>query len=140
MIRSPLLALLLLPCLAAAEDGGEAAFAQACARCHTAGATTPAQPSPGPHLDPLVRSRTPEQLRAWLRAPHQVRPETRCDTRLLDEGERDLLLSYLATVSQPPAPPREELLRQQLQQEQAERRARKQRRADEARLPVRVKP
>jgi cytochrome c len=131
MTRKHLLALLLLPALAGAEDGGESAFNTACARCHSAppgsAKSAGAQSALGPALDALLTGRTPQQLRAWVRAPQQVRPDTRCDTRLLAAGDVDVLLSYLATRAQPPPPPRDELLRQQLQRDLAERRARKQR-------------
>ncbi|MFP2932745.1 hypothetical protein ACLESO_47885 [Pyxidicoccus sp. 3LG] len=58
----------------------------------------------------------------------------------MEEGELDLILSHLATLSQPPPLPRDEQLRQQLQQDLAERRARKKRQAAESSHPVRVKP
>ncbi|MBZ4420812.1 cytochrome c family protein [Myxococcus sp. RHSTA-1-4] len=144
-----LLALLLLPALTRAEETGERAFEQSCARCHPAspsaqkagrnGAKPASQrKSPGPQLDTVLSNRTPEQLRAWLQAPQKVRPETRCDTRMLAPGEVDAVLSYLATRSQPPPPPREELLRQQLQKELAERRARKQRQPADSAQPRRT--
>ncbi|NPC86320.1 c-type cytochrome, partial [Pyxidicoccus fallax] len=112
MKRSSLLALLLLPALSQAEDAGARAFDQACARCHPASPTpssqaAPSGAKPGLQLDAVLRGRTPEQLRAWLEAPQKVRPEARCDTRVLAPGELDAVLSYLATRAQPPPPPRE---------------------------------
>lgn len=139
MKRTHLLALLLLPALAGAEGDGEIAYSRACSRCHQDRApaqgtakSAGAAKAPGPQLDALLKSRSPEQLRAWVQAPHKVRPETRCDTRMLASQEVDSLLSFLATRAQPPPPPRDEQLRQQLQQELAERRAKKQRQAGDA--------
>lgn len=136
MTRTYLLALLLLPPLASAEEVGETAFKRACAGCHAAkvapGGKKKSTGEAAPELNALLVSRTPQQLRAWVQAPQKVRPQTQCDTRLLEASEVDSLLSYLATRSQPPPPPREELLRQQLQRELAERRARKQRQTDDA--------
>jgi len=136
MTRTSLLALLLLSPLASAEEGGETAFNRACAGCHAANVAPRGKKSTGgkaaPELEVLLGSRTPQQLREWVQAPHKVRPQTHCDTRLLEASEVDSLLSYLATRSQPPPPPREELLRQQLQRELAERRVRKQRQTDDA--------
>lgn len=150
MTRSPLLTLVLLPLLpgvAAAQDGGRTAFDQACARCHTADVSTQkpaarkatkaarAEPVRGPKLSEMLSQRTPEQLRTWIQSPHGVRPETRCDTRLLAEGDLELVLGYLATSAQPPPPPREELLRRQFKKELSERRAQKQRKAQNPSRP-----
>ncbi|WP_338268336.1 c-type cytochrome [Corallococcus caeni] len=125
--------LLLLAPLARAENRGEDLFNQACSRCHIAQAATRASPTSGlvgaskgsgPNLGELMPRRTYEQVRAWIQAPQRQRPETGCDTRMLAPSDVGALMSYLATVSQPPEPPRAERLRQELAQQVAERRAR----------------
>jgi cytochrome c2 len=133
MTRMKLLVpLLLLPCLAGAEDRGEVTFKKACAQCHVARTSAKeAKAAKGlaresrrvPSLDTLVTQRTPEQLSTWIDAPHKVRPQTGCDTRRLQPGEKDAIMGYLATLSQPPALPRQDMLRQQLEKDLAAYRA-----------------
>ncbi len=83
-------------------------------------------------LAPLVQQRTPEQLRTWISGPHRINPKTNCDTRLLPDSDRELLLNYLAVSLHPPPPTREELLRQQLKNDLAARSEQKQRKANDA--------
>ncbi|MFP2959580.1 c-type cytochrome [Myxococcus sp. 1LA] len=149
MKRLFLMSLLLLPGLAVgAVDDGKRSFDKACAGCHT---ITPqgqdkgkgqrsksaSRPIPterrgrGTDLGPLIPKRTPEQLRTWVAKPNQVKPKTSCDTRLLPEADRDLVLNYLAQSIHAPAPTREELLRQQLKQDLATRQAQKLRKAND---------
>lgn len=142
MNRLILLSLLLLPGLASsAADEGKLAFEKACARCHVvtaqgqkqAKAKAPTTRKRGPSVDlgPIVPARTPDQLRTWVAGPNRVKPKTSCDTRLLPEDERELLLNYLALSLHPTPPTREEQLRQQFQQDLAARKAQKQRQANE---------
>ncbi|WP_223632951.1 c-type cytochrome [Corallococcus sp. EGB] len=125
-------ALLLLAPLASAEDRGEVLFNQACSRCHVARVPTKAEPTSGliaasrgngPNLGELMQRRTYAQVRTWIQGPHRIRPDTGCDTRMLAPSDLDTLMSFLATASQPPEPPRKERLRQELEQQLAERRA-----------------
>lgn len=118
-----LVALLALPAAALANDPGEQLFAQACASCHTARSPEVPAPPPdpnnpgpttGPNLGEVVRNKDAAALRAWIAAPHLVRPGTGCDTRLVKPQQVDVLLSYLVTASLAPLPPKAELLRQQL--------------------------
>ncbi|QDE87774.1 hypothetical protein BHS06_01780 [Myxococcus xanthus] len=144
MNRLILLSLLLLPGLASsATDEGKLAFEKACARCHVvtaqgqkkakaaAKAPNSRRREPSVDLGPVVPMRTPDQLRAWLAGPNQIKPKTGCDTRLLPDGDRELLLTYLALSLHPTPPTREEQLRLQLKQDLAARQAQKQRQADE---------
>lgn len=63
--------------------------------------------------------------------PQPDQTQDGCDTRLLPDGDRELLLSYLALSLHPTPPTREEQLRLQLKQDLAARQAQKQRQADE---------
>ncbi|WP_434346568.1 c-type cytochrome [Myxococcus virescens] len=149
MKRLSLLSLLLVPGLAVgAANEGKLAFDKACARCHVItpqaqggsgkNATAAKKPTPikkrGRNIDlgPLVPQRTPEQLRTWIAGPTQLKPKTNCDTRLLPEADRDLLINYLAVSIHPTPPSREELLRQQLKEDLATSRAQKQRKANDS--------
>ncbi|MBN8228015.1 c-type cytochrome [Corallococcus macrosporus] len=133
-MRAPLLsAFLLLAPIASAENRGEVLFNQACSRCHVAQAPSKPQPTSGlvaasrgsgPNLGELMPRRTYEQVRKWIQGPQRLKPDTGCDTRMLAPSDLDALMSFLATVSQPPEPPREQRLRQELEQQLAERRAR----------------
>ncbi|TQF14250.1 cytochrome c [Myxococcus llanfairpwllgwyngyllgogerychwyrndrobwllllantysiliogogogochensis] len=140
MKHIPLLALLLLPGLAGADDAGKNAFNKVCSGCHTLNPPASQQkqfaktgaPSPQRQkeerrfeLGELVHNRTPEQLRAWLTAPSQVQKNTRCDTRGITPSEVEQVHAYLLLSARPPPPSRDELLRQQLQEDLASRRAKK---------------
>ncbi|WP_338871860.1 c-type cytochrome [Myxococcus stipitatus] len=136
----PLLALMLLPGFAHANDAGKNAFDRVCAGCHTiapptaqtqhlnktGGPETPRQAGERRYeLGGLVHKRTPEQLQAWILAPSQVQKNTRCDTRGITPAERDEVHAYLLLSAQPPPPTRDELLQQQLAEELSNRRAKK---------------
>jgi mono/diheme cytochrome c family protein len=153
MKRTSLFTLLLLPGLAAASGPGEAAFNTACARCHTVGAPAPkadkaalgnkAKGSKAPqaraeagtrtNLVELMSQRTPAQVLTWIQAPHKVRRDTHCDTRLLAPEDTGALLSYVMLSVQPPAPSRQELLRQERQKDAAELRKLEQERQEQLR-------
>ena len=148
MTRLLLLPLLLLPGLAVgAANEGKLAFEKACARCHSVSPVTQDQQNKssaaskikprqkrGRSMDlaPMVQQRTPEQLRTWIAGPHRLNPKTNCDTRLLPDSDRELLLNYLAVSLHPTPPTREDLLRQQLKKDLADRSAQKQRKANDA--------
>ncbi|MGE6759989.1 c-type cytochrome [Corallococcus interemptor] len=132
-MRVPLIpTLLLLAPLAHAENRGEVLFNQACSRCHVARVQTKSQPTSGlvaaskgngPNLGELMPRRGYEQVRKWIQGPQKLKPDTGCDTRMLAASDLDALMSFLATTSQPPEPPRADRLRQELEQQLAERRA-----------------
>ncbi|RYZ37535.1 MAG: c-type cytochrome [Myxococcaceae bacterium] len=124
--------LLLLPALASAQDRGELAFNKACAQCHRAEAPTEAQKrvqggrAPvGPSMGQVLQQKNLEQINTWVKAPHRINPKTNCDTRLLPSDELGALMSFLATVTVRPEPPRNMVLRQEMEQQAAERTRRK---------------
>ncbi|WP_158623660.1 c-type cytochrome [Corallococcus llansteffanensis] len=125
--------LLLLPALASAQDRGELAFNKACARCHPVQAPTQAQkntlfggqPLVGPAMSQVMRKRNLDEVRTWVKAPYRVNPKTACETRLLAPDDLDALMGYLATVTVPATPPRNQLLREQVEQQTAEKARRK---------------
>ncbi|RKH59456.1 c-type cytochrome [Corallococcus aberystwythensis] len=113
MKRLNLLVLLLAPGLALAQGGGQSAFNRACSRCHVAKATNPNTPKrsmglkgaykgSGPNLGNLMHKRTLSQVRTWIAAPHKVKPETGCDTRMLSASETEALLDFLVTNAEVP--------------------------------------
>ncbi|MBJ6761375.1 cytochrome c [Myxococcaceae bacterium JPH2] len=127
MIRMKLmlLPLVLLPCLAGAEDSGETLFNKACSHCHTARRSdkeAKAHPTVArdskviPSMDMAIQNRSAEQLRTWIQAPHKVNAKTGCDTRQLRAEDVDAVMGYLSTLAVPPQLPRQEMLRQQLQE------------------------
>ncbi|NTX54975.1 cytochrome c family protein [Myxococcus sp. CA039A] len=154
MKRLPLLALLLLPGLAAANPEGQSAFNNTCASCHTltpqpsksalkaqkaghARVTTPAR-SPlerRVEIGKLVKERSSAELRTWITAPSEVKKETRCDTRGMNPTDLDALVAYLKTSSRPPPLSRDDQLRQQLQNDLAARRAKQRLEARESSRP-----
>lgn len=148
MTRMHLLTLLLLPGLAAASSPGESAFNTACASCHTVGAPAPkgdkaasaakgarakVEPGTRTNLVELMQKRTPREVRTWVQAPHKVRRDTHCDTRLLAPEDLGALLSYVMLSVQPPAPSRQELLRQERQKDAAALRKQEQQRQEQLR-------
>ncbi|MCP3099034.1 hypothetical protein LZ198_09125 [Myxococcus sp. K15C18031901] len=142
MRQLSLLALLLLPGLAGAEDLGERAFVRQCAGCHTLN-PPPAQLAQfnkmgarratritsdaerRVELGEVIHQRTVEQLEAWLKNPSLVKKKARCDTQGLLEAERHPLMAYLALSVKPPPKTREQLLQEQLEKDIAEQRSAK---------------
>lgn len=103
----------LAPGVVLAEGHGELTFNRACNRCHSAlpsnergvisgsGDSSSNQRGKGPDLAVLARTRTPAQLRTWIAAPHKVRTDTPCDTRLAAPEEVSDLLDFLYARAKP---------------------------------------
>jgi len=144
-----LLALLLLPGLARAEDPLERKYIQLCSGCHTlsptpsaaaefnkAGARRQARSLTDKRVElgTLIHKRSPEQLVAWLKDPSQSNKESRCDPKGLSPAELEPMITYLSIASvKPPPPTREVLLKQQLEEDIVQQRQAK-------KAPTRVSP
>ncbi|MCY1044371.1 c-type cytochrome [Corallococcus sp. bb12-1] len=147
MKRLTLLILLLAPGLASAQAGGQTAFRKACARCHIARVDAPGTkarprsnlvgryPGAGPNLGELLPKRNLSQVRTWIDAPYKVKAGTGCDTRLLAEADKDRLISFLVSRTQPPAKRRDVAQRQELEKGLAEQREQQARRKADPKNP-----
>jgi cytochrome c len=98
-MRRCLLALLLCvttPALAAGNAGqGKILAERWCVACHTASGDS-VRSDAAPAFAAIARSRTPDQLRGWLAAPHPPMPNPS-----LTRSEIDDIVAYLQSL--PPA-------------------------------------
>ena len=125
MRRALALAPLLLVAVAATARADRTQQAQQlwqhqCANCHVVGQGQALKTMPHGFTDLTLATRTRDDgwLRAWILAPHAIKPDTRCYTAGLDARQIDLLIAFLrghaktvhkhavaSAQSKPPRPP-----------------------------------